>query len=105
MSELWSTILEVASWTIIIYMLSANLIYLGMFLMASPKIKREKKLNRLEQIEEMMVNKDTYPVSVLVPAYNEEAGVASTVHSLLSLHYPQFEIIVVNNGSTDGTSE
>lgn len=105
MSELRSTILEVASWTIIIYMLSANLIYLGMFLMAGPKIKREKKLNRLEQIEEMMVNKDTYPVSVLVPAYNEEAGVASTVQSLLSLHYPQFEIIVVNDGSTDATSE
>ncbi|WKA57692.1 glycosyltransferase [Planococcus shenhongbingii] len=105
MSGLWSTILEAGSWTIIIYMLSANLIYLGMFLVAGPKINREKKLNRLEQIEEMMINKDTYPVSVLVPAYNEEAGVSSTVQSLLSLNYPQFEVIVVNDGSTDLTSE
>ncbi|MDN7244533.1 glycosyltransferase family 2 protein [Planococcus shenhongbingii] len=105
MSGLWSTILEAGSWTIIIYMLSANLIYLGMFLVAGPKINREKKLNRLEQIEEMMINKDTYPVSVLVPAYNEEAGVSSTVQSLLSLNYPQFEVIVINDGSTDLTSE
>lgn len=98
-------VVELISFGIIIYMLAAGSIYLVLFMVAGPKINREKKLNRTEQIEEIMINKDTYPISVLVPAYNEEAGVASTVRSLLALNYPQYEIIVVNDGSTDKTSE
>lgn len=43
------------------------------------------------------------PISILVPAYNEEATIASTIHSLLQLNYPEFEIVVVNDGSKDGT--
>lgn len=43
------------------------------------------------------------PVSVLVPAYNEEPTVVENVRSLLSLEYPTFEVIVVNDGSRDGT--
>lgn len=45
------------------------------------------------------------PISILVPAYNEEATIASTIHSLLQLNYPEFEIIVVNDGSKDRTVE
>lgn len=99
-----TTVLEAVSWVIIVYMLAANLIYLGLFGVAAPKISREKHLSRTEQIEELAVSKDVYPMSVLVPAYNEEAGIASTVKSLLALNYPQFEVIVVNDGSKDGTS-
>ncbi len=43
------------------------------------------------------------PISVLVPAYNEEAGIVDSVRSLLALDYPQLEIVVVSDGSTDGT--
>lgn len=43
------------------------------------------------------------PVSILVPAYNEEGSIVSSVRSLLQLTYPEFEIIVVNDGSKDGT--
>lgn len=44
------------------------------------------------------------PVSVIVPAYNEEAGIESTLLSLFSCKYPM-EIIVVDDGSTDGTAD
>ncbi len=44
-------------------------------------------------------------VSIVVPAYNEAAYLADTLHCLLSLDYPDFEIIVVDNASTDSTSE
>jgi cellulose synthase/poly-beta-1,6-N-acetylglucosamine synthase-like glycosyltransferase len=43
------------------------------------------------------------PVSVIVPAYNEEAGIEATLTSLLDCEYPK-EIIVVDDGSTDGTA-
>jgi cellulose synthase/poly-beta-1,6-N-acetylglucosamine synthase-like glycosyltransferase len=43
------------------------------------------------------------PVTILVPAYNEEAGIVSSIRSMLSLHYPEFEVIVANDGSTDAT--
>ncbi|HSO01640.1 MAG TPA: glycosyltransferase family 2 protein, partial [Gaiellaceae bacterium] len=45
----------------------------------------------------------TPPISILLPAYNEEAGVVESITSLLNLRYPEFEIIVVNDGSKDGT--
>ncbi|GAA4008825.1 bifunctional polysaccharide deacetylase/glycosyltransferase family 2 protein [Streptomyces plumbiresistens] len=47
----------------------------------------------------------TEPVTVLVPAYNEEAGIESTVLSLLACDYPELQIIVVDDGSTDRTAE
>jgi cellulose synthase/poly-beta-1,6-N-acetylglucosamine synthase-like glycosyltransferase/peptidoglycan/xylan/chitin deacetylase (PgdA/CDA1 family) len=43
-------------------------------------------------------------VSVIVPAYNEELGIAGTVQSLAASDYPELEIIVVDDGSTDATS-
>jgi cellulose synthase/poly-beta-1,6-N-acetylglucosamine synthase-like glycosyltransferase len=43
------------------------------------------------------------PVSILVPAYNESANCLATIESLLGLEYPDYEILFVNDGSTDGT--
>ena len=43
------------------------------------------------------------PVSFIISAYNEEATIVASLKSLLAMHYPEFELIVVNDGSTDGT--
>ncbi|MGH8835205.1 MAG: bifunctional polysaccharide deacetylase/glycosyltransferase family 2 protein, partial [Actinomycetes bacterium] len=45
------------------------------------------------------------PVSVVVPAHNEAAGIARTVDSLIGSEYPDLEVIVVDDGSVDGTAE
>lgn len=44
-------------------------------------------------------------VSILVPAYNEEAVLEKTIDSLMTSHYERFEIIIINDGSSDNTSE
>jgi len=43
------------------------------------------------------------PVSILVPCFNEARTIGPALQSLLELDYPEFEIIVVNDGSTDDT--
>lgn len=47
----------------------------------------------------------TIPVSVIVAAYNEETVIESTVRSFLGFDYPEFEVIVANDGSSDATLE
>lgn len=45
----------------------------------------------------------TPPVSVLIPAYNEEATIVESVRSMSLLRYPSYEVVVVNDGSRDRT--
>ncbi len=47
----------------------------------------------------------TLPVSVIIPAHNEEAWIRDSLLSVLNLNYPQFEVILVDDGSTDKTLE
>ena len=44
-------------------------------------------------------------VSVLVPAYNEAVGIGQSVRSLAASHYPALEVLVIDDGSTDGTAD
>jgi len=45
------------------------------------------------------------PVSILIPAYNEAEVIGHAIESLLQLDYPTYEVIVVDDGSTDDTLE
>ncbi|HET9555389.1 MAG TPA: poly-beta-1,6-N-acetyl-D-glucosamine synthase [Anaeromyxobacteraceae bacterium] len=47
----------------------------------------------------------TPPVSVLIPCYNEGENAQETVSHALALDYPEFEVIAINDGSTDDTGE
>ncbi|WP_236718605.1 bifunctional polysaccharide deacetylase/glycosyltransferase family 2 protein [Actinoplanes sp. TFC3] len=46
----------------------------------------------------------TESVSVIVPAYNEKEGIEAAVRSLAGGDYPHIEVVVVDDGSTDGTA-
>jgi len=47
----------------------------------------------------------TPPLSILVPAYNEDKTIVESIKSLLRLQFPRLEIVIVNDGSSDGTLE
>lgn len=54
--------------------------------------------------DDVLVNSnDMLGVSIVAPAFNEELSVINNVKSLLSLKYPNFEVVIVNDGSTDST--
>jgi cellulose synthase/poly-beta-1,6-N-acetylglucosamine synthase-like glycosyltransferase len=56
-------------------------------------------------VEEAFNSPFTPGITVILPAFNEAAGIVESVNSLLSLRYPSYEVIVVNDGSTDDTVE
>lgn len=58
---------------------------------------------RRNALKNELPNQYYVPVSILVPAHNESVTIEATLHSLLALDYKLYEIIVVDDGSTDDT--
>lgn len=65
----------------------------------------EDKRNKMYLNELSLKSTDNYvPVSILVPAYNEEETICDCVESLSYVDYPEYEIVVIDDGSNDDTS-
>jgi biofilm PGA synthesis N-glycosyltransferase PgaC len=61
---------------------------------------REKLLKRFDALDDY-----EYPsVSILVPAYNEEKVIAQTISHLAQLNYPNYEVVIIDDGSVDNTA-
>lgn len=90
---------------IFIYTCLAILTYTFMLVSAFVNLRREYHLDKRELDEKYIDDFYAKPISIIVPAYNEASGIVDSVRSLLSLRYPQTELIVVNDGSTDQTHE
>lgn len=85
------------------YFLTVNSLYLWFSAFAYVALMRHRRRWTARELGAVMRSPATPGVSMLVPAFNEQAGIVETVRSLLMLNYPQFEIIVVSDGSTDET--
>lgn len=86
----------------IIYMIGYSSFLFLAVVTGSSELYRKKQQDKLKNT----LMKDYFiPVSIIVPAYNEEVTVVETVKSLLSLDYNLYEIIVVDDGSKDTTSK
>jgi cellulose synthase/poly-beta-1,6-N-acetylglucosamine synthase-like glycosyltransferase len=69
----------------------------------------EERLRRrgrfFESLDRVRASTLTIPVSIIAPVYNEAPVVAASTRSFVEIDYPEYEVIVVNDGSTDGTLE
>lgn len=65
--------------------------------------RKRIRQRRGESLDGVFASEYVMPVSVVVPAFNEEAVIVPVVHSLLRLDYPEHEVVVVNDGSDDRT--
>lgn len=61
------------------------------------------QVDRMRAIKNELKHSFYFPVSILVPAHNEEITILDSVKSLLELDYQLYEVIVVDDGSTDNT--
>lgn len=98
--------LEVMKWVgyaTIAYFIAMQGYMLFMALTSAAALRRNHHLRRFGRVGEMLSSRTTPPVSIIIAAYNEEAGIVDAVRSMSIVRYPRFEIVVVNDGSLDNT--
>jgi cellulose synthase/poly-beta-1,6-N-acetylglucosamine synthase-like glycosyltransferase len=85
-----------------LYFIVSNALYLWTAILALKDLPRYIKRHEANPLQTFHSSFEK-PVSVIIPAFNESDNVVATVRSALRFDYPEFEIIVVNDGSTDDT--
>jgi cellulose synthase/poly-beta-1,6-N-acetylglucosamine synthase-like glycosyltransferase len=90
---------------VILYFLSLNSVYFLMSLMAFRSLRRYANRLKTVEVEELMQTAGALPVTLIAPAFNEEATCVEATRALLTLRYPEVQILFVNDGSTDDTLE
>ena len=85
------------------YMIGITLTYFIQIFFSAKALEDYIKYLRFSDYRRYINSSNMIPVSLIVPAYNEEATIIETIRNLLKLDYPEYEIIVVNDGSRDNT--
>lgn len=93
------TYLSIAS----VYFFGVNTLYAVLFVLALYSIRKRARLRPL--LRQMNTLGFAPPVTIVVPAYNEELSIVQSVKALFRLRYGQLEVIVINDGSKDKTLE
>jgi cellulose synthase/poly-beta-1,6-N-acetylglucosamine synthase-like glycosyltransferase len=103
---IWARVATVLEWYgvfILLFFFAINTYYLVLTVAGFWRTLRVFKEVRRPDQRRLLRSPLTPPISVLAPAFNEEANVVDNVRSLLMLDYPLFEVILVNDGSSDRT--
>ena len=94
--------IEYTTWFIFGYFILLNGGYLGLNFLSILALQRNKQEKLLDELPQVFSGLDP-GISILVPAYNEEATITAAIRSMFQLTYSDFEIIVINDGSKDST--
>jgi cellulose synthase/poly-beta-1,6-N-acetylglucosamine synthase-like glycosyltransferase len=98
--------LELFEWSVrglTFYFLIANLVFLILLVGAFISIRKFVHARPLIESFWKRFTKLGPPISVIAPAFNEEQTIVDSVYSFLTLQYTRFEVLIVNDGSTDQT--
>ena len=90
------------TWLFLAYFVGLNLVYLMLNLVAMRSALRDSSVRALAAMPAYTAGLEP-GVTICIPAYNEEATIAASVRSMLQIDYPDFEIVVTNDGSKDAT--
>lgn len=103
MGEIINTVFQIITSVILVYFFALNSIYIILILLSIIGINHYRNKTAFVSFKELFHLPLIKPISIIAPVYNEENSVIESTLSLLSLEYPQYEIIVVNDGSKDDT--
>ncbi|GLZ01976.1 glycosyltransferase [Actinoplanes sp. NBRC 103695] len=103
--ELVRQILHATDWAIFAYFIALNSSYLILIILAGMEFTQHLRRLPFAGSDDMFRSPLTLPVTVIVPAYNEGPGIVFAVQAMTSLRYPRYEVVVVDDGSTDDTFE
>jgi cellulose synthase/poly-beta-1,6-N-acetylglucosamine synthase-like glycosyltransferase len=103
MRDVVYSMLYVVNALALIYMIGITAMYFLQLLFSGLALGSYVEYLRFSDYRRYIDSANMIPVSLIVPAYNEEVTVVETVKNLLKLNYPEYEIIVVNDGSKDET--
>lgn len=85
------------------YFLLCNTAYVVMLMIAlHTSVTHQRRMKNLD-VMSIKLSPLTPPVTILVPGRNEEKSICVAVTNLLNLDYPELELIVINDGSSDRT--
>ncbi|WP_252130683.1 glycosyltransferase family 2 protein [Clostridium caldaquaticum] len=88
---------------VLYYVLCINFIYFLQLILSAFSLSDYIRKILYSDFKKYVASDNMILISVLVPAFNEEETIVENIKSLLSLNYPTFEIVVVNDGSKDET--
>ena len=104
MAESWvRQFLLVADVSIFGYFIALNTCYLILLVMAGLEFAEHLRRAPFAGADDMFRSPLTPAVSLIMPAFNESAGIVAAVQAMTALRYPRFEVVVVDDGSTDDT--
>jgi cellulose synthase/poly-beta-1,6-N-acetylglucosamine synthase-like glycosyltransferase len=88
---------------VLLFFLAVNSWYLILLVSSLLELKRHMLLITDESRHLLLSSTLSPTISILAPAYNEEATIETSLRALLALQYPNLEVIVVSDGSKDRT--
>ena len=100
-----SQLIRDANFAILVYFLALNSFYALLLVLSIPEIWEQTRLAEDEDFQRLMQSDALPPITILVPAYNEQKTIEASVTAILALHYRNYEVVVVNDGSSDATLE
>lgn len=89
--------------SIVVYFVILNSFYAMLLVLSIPEIWEETRLAEDEDLLRLLQTDAPPPISILVPAYNESVTIEASITAILTLDYRTYEVIVINDGSTDDT--
>lgn len=98
-------IVDSINWAFMVYVFLYAVIFFVSTVFALIDLFEHKERERHDNDYFIRNESNFIPISVLVPAFNEELTICDCVQSLLELDYPEYEVVVIDDGSKDGTSE